>query len=184
MSTDSNSSHKILIFGVTFIILGGGMLLWTSGYLSSFRSLWPVPLIFLGALLLFLVYLKGASDIYIFPGMFLCLGSICFLILNIFQPEDFINKIWPVFMFIAGVSIIPYAVKRKKHKKHALLISGISIVSLSIIFLPFSLGFVNKSFSEVVSIWWPVLFLVLGITFLVSYIVKLSETRKGKSKNC
>ena len=85
--------NKLVILGVAFIILGILLLLWTAGSLPSLDALWPVPFIIIGMYLLYLVFLRGAKDRYIFPGMFFSLAGIYFLSLNTIAPAGYFAKI-------------------------------------------------------------------------------------------
>ena len=168
----SRFPNKYLILGVLCIILGGILLMWTLGHLPSFGILWPLPFLAVGMILLYMVIFQGIKERYILPGMILTLGGLFFLLLNTIITVKSIERIWPFFLLIAGVSFLPYAFKKKDKTKSALVISSVFMVLLSILFLPFSLNKTQISFSEFVFRWWPIIVIVVGVCLLLSFFLK------------
>ncbi len=54
---------------------GGVLLLWNFGYLPQPGQLWPVPVILVGLVFLYMAWPRGQSDRWIIPGMVLTLGG-------------------------------------------------------------------------------------------------------------
>ncbi|MBN2051351.1 MAG: hypothetical protein JW760_12940 [Spirochaetales bacterium] len=179
MKNDKNNTT--LILSVLFILLGGSFLLWTSGFLSSFGRLWPVPLILLGLFLLYVTFFKGGPDIYIFPGVIISLVGIFVILKERFLSESTLGMIWPVFMMITGIAFFPYAGRKRGYRRLSFIISGITVILLAVSFLPFSLGLTNRSLTGFVSLWWPVLIIILGIILLVVYIGGRYLDKKGNN---
>jgi hypothetical protein len=177
MKKEPKFPNKTLIIGACCLLVGGVALLYTLGFLPSPGNLWPVPLILAGMAILYSVFIKGKKDIYILPGMVLTLGGIFILLLSTVISETSLVKIWPGFMLITGLCLIPYALRKKVRYRIAVLISAASIIALSCVFLPFSLGIATVNFTEFVLTWWPILPLILGI-FLVVYYTYSKHKRK------
>jgi hypothetical protein len=178
MTKEPKFPNKTLIIGVCCLLAGGLALLSTLGFLPSPGNLWPLPLIIVGMGILYSVFLKGKKDIYILPGMFLSLGGILALLLNTLISETSLVKIWPAFMLVTGLCLIPYALRKKHRYRMAVLISAFSIIALSCLFLPFSLGIASMSFTEFVLTWWPVLPIVLGVFLLIYYSYSSHKRKK------
>ena len=85
--------------------------------------------------------------------------------------------IWPVFMAITGLSLIPYALKRRRRHRIDLLISSIFIVLLSLMFLPFSLKRTSITFFQFVLKWWPLLLIIAGLSLIISLIIRKKPTK-------
>jgi peptidoglycan/LPS O-acetylase OafA/YrhL len=171
--------NKYLILGVIIFITGGLFLLWTLGFLPRFEVLWPLPVIIIGLFLLYMVIFHGRRDIYIIFGMVLSLGGIFILLVNTVISEKNLVKIWPAFMLITGISLIPYGIRKKKEKyRIAIIIPAVTIILLSCIFFLFSLDILGLTFQQFVSIWWPMLIMILGIAFI--FIYSFSEKSKEK----
>lgn len=163
--------NKYLILGVFIFITGSLFLLWTLGFLPRFEGLWPLPIIIIGLFLLYMVFFQGRRDVYIIFGMILTLGGIFILLVNTVISEKNLIKIWPAFMLITGISLIPYGIRKKKEKyRIAIIIPAVTIILLSCMFFLFSVDIMGLTFQQFVSIWWPVLIMILGITLILLYL--------------
>jgi hypothetical protein len=162
--------NKYLILGVLIFIVGLVALLWTLGFLPSLKAFWPIPIVLAGLFFLYIVYFRGKNPIYIIFGMIFFLLGIYFLLVNTIPWESNIAKIWPGFMLIAGISLIPYAYKQKRRRAQiAISIPALSLILLSLFFFLFSLDITGTSLSDFVTRWWPMLIIVLGGSFIVIY---------------
>lgn len=170
--------NKYLVLGTLFIITGGLLLLWTTGYFPGIEALWPLPVILVGLSLLYSVFVKGGSDKNIFPGMFITLAGVFIIISNTFLEDENIIKVWPVFMFITGISIIPLGYRKKGNKRISLLIPAFVLVFLSLVFMAFSLGLINMRLGKFVAHWWPFIFILLGCFFIINYLLKQKKYKK------
>lgn len=168
--------NMLLVIGVLLLLLGGLLLLWTFGTLRDLGALWPVIFIVLGLLVLYEVLFRGAAEAYAFPGMLMGLGGLYFLVGTSFMPWHSLIRIWPVFMAIAGLSIVPYALLKHGYARVVLLVPAIAIIVLALIFLLFSLEVVSVRFIRFASEWWPLLVVFLGAVFLVAHFVRARRT--------
>lgn len=163
--------NKFLVFGSLFILAGVVLLLRSFGFLPRLAALWPVVLILTGMTLLYLVIvLKRGPESYVFLGMILGLGGIVLFLMNTVLTTVGMERIWPIFMTVTGVSLFFYGMKKHGDARISLTVPGVSIVLLSFVFLPFSLEWMSQSFSAFVADWWPILFIVLGIVLIGIYV--------------
>lgn len=173
------SSNTKLIAGFSFLLFGGLLLLKTTGHLRSAGALWPVFLIIAGLFSLYYSFIKGSTERYILVGMVCTLGGVFFLLSNTVLSEGDMRKLWPVFMLIAGVSLVPYALKKSRNARIVLLVPALVISLLSLGFLFFSLGLASVEFNAFISRWWPALFLIVGLILIISYLrKKISRLRR------
>ncbi len=172
--------NKLLVLGMTSFVIGAALLIWTLGVLPNLWALWPLFLIIAGLVFFYLTFSKKLDSRYLAPAIFFVLIGIFFILKNTIIGFIPLARIWPVFMTIAGLSLIPYCVKTSGYARIAVLIPALSFIFLSILFLPFSLEVVGTGFREFVASWWPMLFVFLGIALIVIYVYK--SVRK-KSKN-
>jgi hypothetical protein len=162
--------NKYLVIGVLIFLAGVFALLWTLGVLPSLRGFLPFPFLLAGLFFLYIVYFRGRNPIYIMFGMILFLLGIFFLVVNTLPWENGLMKIWPGFMLIAGISLIPYAYKLKRRRAQvAISISALSLIVLSLFFFLFSLDITGTSLSEFVTHWWPMLIIISGASLVVVY---------------
>ena len=178
---DPKFPNKYLIIGTAFLIIGFLLLLWTNDLLPGFSTLWPVPVILGGMTLLYLAFLRQKNSILILPGMFLALAGILFLLLNTVLSRSKIALIWPAFMLITGISLLPYGFKKREKYRVRIIIPAIAIILLSLIFLPFSLGISPISFTDFITLWWPAIFVITGLFLISSFAYqKKSGSRRQK----
>jgi uncharacterized membrane protein len=169
---DPRFPHKSLIIGIVFVLLGGLLLLWRLNLLPSLGALWPLSLILIGLYFLYRVFLQNRTRRYILPGMIFTLGGIFFLLKNTVMPGMSLARIWPAFMLITGLSILPYGFSKRKNTRIAIVIPALAIIGLSIIFFPFSLRLTEERFTDFVLTWWPTLFLLSGVILILSYFLR------------
>jgi len=171
--------NKYLVVGFVVFITGVVLLLWNLGYLPGMGRLWPLAPLLLGMFVLYRVYLLGLREAYILPGMFLTLCGLQFLLLNTFFQAQSLARVWPSFMLVAGVSFIPFAMKRKGNARVALMVPAVFISLLGILFFPFSLGRMRISLTEFVGRWWPTILILTGLFLMTVFFLK-KRTSKTK----
>lgn len=161
--------HKLLVFGITFVLVGVVLLSRTVGYMPEVRVLWTIVPLVIGAILLYLAFAQGGPEGYVFVGMILTLVGIVSLLLNTVMSSVELARIWPLFMTIAGVSLAVYARTKVESARVALQIPAVAIIVLSGIFLLFSLDIIQRDFRRVVGMWWPSILIIFGIVLLWVY---------------
>jgi hypothetical protein len=156
--------NKLLVAGVVVVLAGGLTLLWNLGYLPQLGRLWPVPVMLVGLFFLYMAWPRRRSDRWLIPGMVLTLGGLMFLLVTTVLGEQSLPRVWPVFMLITGLSMVPYGFRRKG--------------CLALVFLPFSVRREEGGFAQFVRQWWPIILVMLGIALIVSFF----STRRPSSK--
>ncbi len=180
MKRNPRFPDKRLVIGIILTVLGAVLLLRTTGYLPTPGIVWPVIFLALGIFLLYLVLIRKASEHYLFLGLVLTLGGAFFVLRNTVIPPVSMARIWPVFMLIIGLSMIPYGLRLRAHSRVAIIVPGIAITALSLLFLPFSLGLAGIGFRRFVIIWWPVLIVLLGIFMIYSHFRRSGRNPEGE----
>jgi hypothetical protein len=170
--------NKLLIAGVAVLLAGGVILLWNLGYLPQPGKLWPVPVILVGLFSLYMAWPRGHSDQWIIPGMVLTLGGLVFLLVNTVLTEESLPRIWPAFMLVTGVSLIPYGFRKKGAARTGIVIPALFISLLALLFFPFSLRRTGGGFVAFVQQWWPMILMILGIVLIISFF----STRRPSNK--
>jgi hypothetical protein len=169
---------RLLIIGTIFILGGSLLLLWTSASITYTELLWPLFLILPGLGFLYKAFVRNGTESHTIPGTFFTLLGIYFLLSNTVLPENELEKIWPIFMFITGISMLPYGIGKKRGIKVKILVPAGAIITMSLFFLPFTLKLLTIRFISFVTRWWPVLFIILGLIFLTIYYTKMYTLRK------
>jgi hypothetical protein len=169
------SRKKLLSAGIIFILLGVFLLLVTTGKFTGMELIWPVLTLILGICLLYKGFFKSEKDIYVLIGMFLSLSGFYLLLRITILDRYGIEKIWPFFMLFSGISLLPYGLRKKKHHKLRIFVPAFAIIILSLFFLPFSLKLFTIRFLTFAVIWWPLLFIAMGIILIIIFIAKPHE---------
>ena len=179
--------NKLLISGMALVLAGSVFLLWTLKLFPEFLlwliALWPVPLLLAGLVMLYLVYLKGKSHQLLLPGMILLLCGVFFLLYNTVIPEKSFEHIWPAFITIAGLALLPYGLKSPKKARVGILISAATLAVLSVLFFPFSLDLVEVDFIHFSIRWWPGIIVITGVILIISFFInKNRRTVRAKAR--
>ncbi len=161
--------RKNLVLGALFVVLGGALLLRTSGKLSGFLPFWPVLLVVLGLYFLYRVYVLGGSESLVFYGIFSAQAGAFLLLLNAeLMGNLYFRNLWPFFMLFAGVALLIYGLQRKGSHRIRYLIPAVAIILLSAVFLLFSLGLVRTSLKAILVQFWPIILVLCGV-FLIGF---------------
>ena len=170
--------NLFLVIGVAALLVGGVLLLWNLGYIPKPGRLWPVPFVLVGLVFLYLAWPRKHSDTWIIPGMVLTLGGLVLLLSTTILPTGSLARIWPVFMLITALSLIPYGLRKRAAARTAILVPAIFFFLLALAFLPFSLHHEDGGLVAFVRQWWPMILLVLGITLVISFFTTRRPTNK------
>ncbi len=155
--------------GVSFVLVGGVLLLWTGGHLQRLGALWSLAPVLVGLVLLYYRVFRSGPDYYVFLGTSLLLTGILLLLVGTVVPVP-LARIWPIFMTVIGVALLFYGLRKRGASRVTFTIPGVAMVLLSALFLPFSLDLVTADFAESVAVWWPVLLVVVGLLLIVMHV--------------
>lgn len=167
-----SGGRRFFMLGAGFSLLGFVLLMWTLGYLDQLTALWPLLPIILGALSLVSGFNREGTETTVFVGIFLTAGGTFFLLITTLGSVVDLARIWPVFMTITGISLSVLSIRRNPGNRLFLLVPAIVMVLLSAVFFLFSLELVQRDFITVVTLWWPVLFIVIGIGMIVFQLIQ------------
>jgi hypothetical protein len=170
--------NKLLIAGVTVALTGGVLMLWNLGYLPQLGRLWPVPFIISGLVFLYMAWPRRKSDRWIIPGMVLTLGGTVFLLMNTVLASQSLARIWPAFMLVTGLSLVPYGLRKRGAARTAIVVPALFISFLALLFLAFSLSHEAGEFGIFVRQWWPMILVIIGIALVVSFFSMRKPTNK------
>ncbi len=121
-------------------------------------------------------FLKLPSLIYF--GTFFVLNGILSFFVESAHFAITLLELWPIVIINTGLSFIPYQIFRFKKLKSIFLFPAILFVCLGIVFLLFSLKLIPISFSAFIRLWWPLIFVVVGIALIITFVVL--KTSRGK----
>ncbi|MDX9801669.1 MAG: hypothetical protein RBT69_10075 [Spirochaetia bacterium] len=180
MEKKKQAPEKLLAGGTVFILIGLFLLLMTTGVFTGRELIWPFFIILPGFYFIFRAFSGKGREANILPGMFLTLSGIYMLLAGTILKTHELKKIWPIFMLISGISLIPYGFKKKKIYRTKIFVPSIAIILLSLFFLPFSLKLMTIKFLTVTIVWWPVLFIIMGLVLVSVFISKQYGNKNEK----
>ena len=94
---------------------------------------WPVPVILVGLIFLYLAWPRRRSDRWIIPGMVLTLGGIVLLLMNTVLQSQSLARIWPAVHAGDGVSLVPYGLRKRGSARTAIVVPGLFISLLALL---------------------------------------------------
>ena len=150
-------------------MLGLALMVPNQVFLEGFFRFWPLVFTAAGVFLLYKALFCKARPSSLFLGLLCSLSGLFVLLLNILPPDTLtIKELWPVFMGIVGISLIPYGARYRRTVRVTLVVPGIILLVLMVFFLLFSLQIVKQSFSEFVIGWWPLVLVIMGLSLVAS----------------
>jgi len=167
------SNNIILATGLLFLILGIFLLvLFTSDLGLTLHSLRPLLFLIIGGVILYYALIKRREGWIFFPGLFLFLTGILYLLIDLKISQHTIDSLWPVMVINCGIAVLCAGIMHTGRIKLVILIPSTMIILLGVIFLLFSLDIITKSFSSLAAIWWPVILILGGIGLLIVFFME------------
>jgi hypothetical protein len=159
--------NRRVIIGIALFIVGGTLLLVTTGVMTVGAIILPVLFLVVGIILFWRAFLPAKGDGNVFAGTFLVLTGGFSLLWESALPGVDVSTVWPVFMTITGIALAAYGIRKGNEYRFTLVTPGLALVILSIIFLLFSTDVIEVSLSRVASVWWPLVIILTGAFVLL-----------------
>lgn len=159
-----------VVSGIVLTAVGVLLLFWTQNIANGLARWWPAAVTVIGAWFLYRACFRKGPPSSLFMGLLLFLAGAFILAVNGLSPDPVLamKDLWPVFMGIVGISLIPYGARYRRTIRVTLVVPGIILILLAGVFLLFSLSIVKQSFSEFVISWWPLVLVFMGIILIGS----------------
>ena len=170
--------NKLLVIGAAALVAGAVLLMANLGSFPLPASLWPLALIAVGLVFLYLAYIRGRSSRYILPGMLLTLGGLFFLLVETVIGWEALDRAWPAFVLITGLSLLAWGLRLKPKARTAIIVPGLFIAALGVLLFPFSLQRQRGTFAAFVGRWWPLVLVVIGLVLVASFFSTRKPNRK------
>ena len=134
-------------------------------------------LVITGAFLaVFAIRLNKSATYLFFASFFLMAGIFLFLSALKIVPLPF-SKAWPLLSIFSGLALLPVGWRRCGGFRKRYIVSSCAFVILGCMLLIFSLKIVPFSFRSFIQAWWPLLFLLAGLTLILISISAKGEKR-------
>jgi len=122
------------------------------------------------------IKLNKDSSYLFFASFFLMAGIFLFLSVLGIVPLPF-SKAWPLLSVFSGLALLPVGWRRCGGFRSRYIVSSCAFVFLGFVLLVFSLKIVPFSFASFMHSWWPLLFVLGGLTLIL-----ISVSAKGDKK--
>jgi hypothetical protein len=171
----ARSDDVLFISALAAILLGLGLLLYTTGMARGIGKVWPVLIIAVGGVLLYLALVRGFSSYFFFGGTLFVLEGAFFLVGRILDLR--IKEAWPITMIIAGMAGLAMGLWKWKALRARSAAPSLGFAGLGILFSLFSFRVIDMEFGRFIAIWWPSLIIVCGACLFVAYGIGLRARR-------
>ena len=179
MASSRDLKDDALFLGAVLALLVGiGLLLETTGALHL--PGWGLPVLVMGAagVSLWLCVVRGRSAVFLGTGV--ALGLSGFILLGSALGQG-VARTWPLIMASAGVGLFSYGARRYRGMRISFVVPSFVIVLLGLFFALFSFHILTIGLAVFVSTWWPLLFIIGGISMFLAWSLRSRrEHAKGR----
>ena len=161
------TARAIFIIGIFLMILGTSFLFGFMEGTSRVSVFFSFMLVLSGAFCAFLAIKLNKQSFYLFFASFFLMSGI-FLFLSVLGviPLSF-SEGWPLLSVFTGLALLPVGWRRTGGISSRYFVSCCAFVILGFILLVFSLKMVPFSFRQFIYYWWPMIFLLGGLTLVL-----------------
>lgn len=177
MASSRDLKDDALFLGaLVALLLGLGLLFETTGLLRLPEWGLPIALLALAGIFLWLCMVRGRSGIFLGAGVSLGLAGLVFLAAAMGAG---IARLWPFLMASAGFGLLAYGARRFSGPRAGIVVPSASLILLALFFSLFSLHILTVSLAAFVAAWWPLLFIIGGISMFLAWSFR---TRRERAK--
>jgi len=174
------TAKLVFIIGLFLMILGITFLLGSMEGTSRSSLFLAFLLVVLGAFCAVLAIRLNKRSSYLFFASFFLMAGIFLLLSALGIIPLPISRAWPLLSVFSGLALLPTGWRRYGGFSTRFFVWACAFVALGCALLVFSLRVVPFSFRQFIVTWWPLLFILSGITIALTSLVarKNSEEKK------
>ena len=141
--------------------------------LGSLEGASPITVFFGFLLVIFGVVCAGFAillnkqSLYLFFASFFSMAGVFLLISALGIISLHFSQAWPMLSVFSGLALLPVGWRRHGGFSTRYFVSSCAFIALGCILLVFSLKVVPFSFRQFVYTWWPMLFVLGGLTLVL-----------------
>ena len=162
-----SAARLIFFIGLLLMFLGCAFLFGPLAGISKVSVFVSFLFVVLGIVFAFIALSLNKQAVYLFfAAFFLQIGVFLFLAaLKIISIE--FSKAWPVLSIFSGLALIPAGWRYYGKFNIKYTIPAAAFIILGAGLFIFSLDLVSFSLAQFVSVWWPLLVLIMGIILVL-----------------
>ncbi|HTX71584.1 MAG TPA: hypothetical protein VMC79_02055 [Rectinemataceae bacterium] len=161
------SQDILFVSALAAVLLGIGLLLYTTAAVPVGDRLWPVLVMAAGGALIYFALVQGASDYIFFGGILFVLTGALSILSNLIGWT--LREAWPLIMVASGATGLLTGLRRWRRMRPGFTTTSISFLFLGMVFSLFSFKFVTISLKRFVLSWWPSLLIAGGLALFAAY---------------
>ena len=161
------TARFVFIIGLFLMILGVSFLLGSLEGASLITVFLGFLLVVLGAACAGFAILLNKQSLYLFFASFLTMSGIFLLMSALGIISLPFSKAWPLLSVFSGLALLPVGWRRHGGFSTRYFVSSCSFIALGSVLLVFSLKVVPFSFRQFILAWWPLLFVLGGLTLVL-----------------
>jgi len=172
------TARMVFIAGIFFMVLGITFLIGSLEHTSKISVFIAFSLLVAGGSCAVLAIKLNKRPIYLFfASLFMMAGL--FLFLTALEVVTLpLSRAWPLLSIFSGLALLPVGWRSHGRINPRYLVSSCAFVLLGFLLMIFSLRLIPYSFMSFVHTWWPMLFLLGGLT-----LVLITISAKGERKD-
>lgn len=171
--------NTLLAVGISCIILGALLLVVRFASANfSFISWVNVFAVLAGGVFLYLCATTIHRGWTIFLGCFLILNGFFIFIVKLRVLPVGMGQLWPFFVIFSAISLFFSGIYKFKRIVAVYFVPSLVLVFLGAFFLLFSLRIIKVPIRIFAAMWWPLLFIFVGIGLLITFFY-IQHTKKA-----
>ena len=171
--------NTLLAVGISCIILGAILLVARFASANfSFISWVTIFAVLTGGLLLYLCATSIHRAWTIFLGCLLILNGFFIFIVKLGVLPVGMGQLWPFFVIFSSFSLFFSGIYKFKRIVAVYFVPSLVLVFLGVFFLQFSLHIIKVPIRYFAAMWWPLLFIFVGIGLLITFFY-IQHTKKA-----
>jgi hypothetical protein len=163
----ARSDDVLFISALAAVIIGIGLLLYTTGAAPGALRAWPLLVLGIGGALVYFALAWGASNYFFFGGILLFLAGLLFILGRMASWS--LSMAWPLFMASAGISWLVAGLREWRRIRAVFAAPSIGFVLLGAVFSLFSFKIVEVGLGQFVREWWPSLLIAGGLSLFAAF---------------
>ena len=178
------SGNVLLSAGLAVFFFGAFSLCYIFADAAS-RRLYIIPVLVVAAGIVSLYRVLSASRRSWLVFMACACISCGFLLLVIemdLLPYE-IKQLWPIFVVLCGISLFIAGINRFRAFRPVFMVPSVALTGSGLFYMLFSLYIIKERFMNVVTRWWPVLFVAAGLFLVGVYMYREYSGKSALSKD-
>jgi hypothetical protein len=172
------SDDVLFISALAAVLLGIGLLLYTTRILEGASGAWSILVMAAGGVLVYFALARGSSIYILFGGMLFALEGAFIMISSLagWRPA----QSWPLAMAAVGAAELSVGAFRAEARKVRYLVPSLGFLGLGAFFALFSFKWIRADFSEFIAAWWPTAIIIGGVCLFAAYGASRRTIRRSK----